>query len=287
MTDASPPQQSPPGMNESPFENIDINPEFRIPSPQPPLWLRFWQPIGNTVMDTRVLKEPRGFMRCIEWLFAIIAFSLCCDFATYVEYTVDCKGAGSTHYKHSLSYPFKLDHEPAINASCGVNQKFQMYLPGDFSSDAQFFVFVGVISFLGTMVSLAVYVFFSDLYMSEQKKAPMVDFCLTAILAIFWLAASAAWANGVINMKYAANPDNWIFDSSDSICQRDNGNYINTNVDKCNVVERGSFQKANISIIIGFLNTFLWSANLWFLYKETSWFSNGSQQQQQQTQQPA
>ena len=49
-----------------------------------------------------------------------------------------------------------------------------MYLPGDFSSDAQFFVFVGVISFLGTMVSLAVYVFFSDLYMSEQKKAPMV-----------------------------------------------------------------------------------------------------------------
>ena len=66
-----------------------------------------FQPIGNTVMDTRVLKEPRGFMRCIEWLFAIIAFSLCCDFATYVEYTVDCKGAGSTHYKHSLSYPFK------------------------------------------------------------------------------------------------------------------------------------------------------------------------------------
>jgi len=286
MTDASPPQQqSPTGMNESPFENIDINPEFRIPSPQPPLWLRFWQPIGNTVMDTRVLKEPRGFMRCIEWLFAIIAFSLCCDFGTYVEYTVDCKDAGSKHYKHSLSYPFKLDHEPAINASCKT-QKFQMYLPGDFSSDAQFFVFVGVISFLGTMVSLAVYVFFSDLYMSEQKKAPMVDFCLTAILAVFWLAASAAWANGVINMKYAANPDNWIFGSG-SICERNNENYINTDVDSCSVIERGSFQKANISIIIGFLNSFLWGANLWFLYKETSWFSNGSQQQQQQAQQPA
>jgi len=236
-------------------------------------------------MDTRVLKEPRGFMRCIEWLFAIIAFSLCCDFGTYVEYTVDCKDAGSKHYKHSLSYPFKLDHEPAINASCKT-QKFQMYLPGDFSSDAQFFVFVGVISFLGTMVSLAVYVFFSDLYMSEQKKAPMVDFCLTAILAVFWLAASAAWANGVINMKYAANPDNWIF-GSDSICERNNENYINTGVDRCTVIERGSFQKANISIIIGFLNSFLWGANLWFLYKETSWFSNGSQQQQQQAQQPA
>ena len=131
---------------------------------------------------------------------------------------------------------------------------------------------------------------------------------MTAILAVFWLAASAAWANGVINMKYAANPDNWIFDSHKSICERNNENYINTDVDGCTVIERGSFQKANISIvstlifnltrllcakniylfqIIGFLNSFLWGANLWFLYKETSWFSNGSQQQQQQAQQPA
>merc|ERR1712029_423125 len=86
---------------------------------------------------------------------------------------------------------------------------------------------------------------------SEQKKAPMVDFCLTAILAVFWLAASAAWANGVINMKYAANPDNWIFGSG-SICEMNNENYINTDVDSCSVIERGSFQKANISIIIGF-----------------------------------
>ena len=69
---------------------------------------------------------------------------------------------------------YRLDHEPAINANCGGTKTFEMYLPGDFSSDAQFFVFVGVISFLGTMVSLAVYVFFSDMYMSEQKKAPMV-----------------------------------------------------------------------------------------------------------------
>merc|ERR1711976_821726 len=230
-----------------------------------------FKPIGNTVMDTRVLKEPRGFMRCLEWLFAIIAFSLCCDFATHVEYTVDCQNDGTRttrHYKHNFSYPFKLDHEPAINANCGGTKTFEMYLPGDFSSDAQFFVIVGVISFLGTMVSLAVYVFFSDMYMSEQKKAPMVDFCLTAILAIFWLAASAAWANGVINMKYAADPSNWIFGSETSICQLNNGKYVNTSVQKCDVIFAGAFNKANVSIIIGFLNSFLWSANLWFLYKE-------------------
>ena len=26
-------------------------------------------------------------------------------------------------------------------------------------------------------------------------------------------------------------------------------------------------------MVIGFLNVFLWSANLWFLYKETRWFA--------------
>jgi hypothetical protein len=27
-----------------------------------------------------------------------------------------------------------------------------------------------------------------------------------------------------------------------------------------------------VSVIIGFLNVFLWSANVWFLYKETKWY---------------
>ena len=37
------------------------------------------------------------------------------------------------------------------------------------------------------------------------------DFCLTVIVAVFWLSASAAWANGVINLKYIADPNSWIF----------------------------------------------------------------------------
>ena len=34
---------------------------------------------------------------------------------------------------------------------------------------------------------------------------------MTVIVAVFWLAASAAWANGVINMKYTSDPTNWIY----------------------------------------------------------------------------
>jgi len=248
-----------------------------------------FQPIGNSVMNTRVFKEPRGFMRCAEWFFAIVAFACCCDFSTYVSYNVTCRNAEPVTYKHEFSYPFQLDHVASQKVTCGGDTQGTMQLPGDFSSDAQFFVFTGVLSFLATMAIMVVYVFYSEMYFSESKMAPMIDFCFTVIVAIFWLSASAAWANGVINMKYAANPNNWLFQDKDSICLKTSeGTFQYTDVTDCSVDYLGNYKKANISIIVGFLNFFLWASNLWFLYKETSWFSGtGSQQPQASEQQSA
>ena len=60
-------------------------------------------------MDTRVLKEPRGFMRCLEWFFAILAFATCCDFSTVSEYTVMCSNPSQKNWtvQHTISYPFR------------------------------------------------------------------------------------------------------------------------------------------------------------------------------------
>ena len=41
---------------------------------------------------------------------------------------------------------------------------------------------------------------------------------------------------------------------------------------------KGLFWSLNLSS--GFLNFLLWAANLWFLYKETSWFGGGKQVQE-------
>ena len=68
---------------------------------------------------------------------------------------------------------FRLDHVPAQKVTCG-DREVDMQLPGDFSSDAQFFVFTGVLSFLATMAIMVVYVFFSEIYFSESKMAPMI-----------------------------------------------------------------------------------------------------------------
>jgi len=45
--------------------------------------------------------------------------------------------------------------------------------PSDVSSDAKFFVFTGVVSFLATMALLVIYVFFAPIYESEDKKPPL------------------------------------------------------------------------------------------------------------------
>ena len=70
----------------------------------------------------------------------------------------------------------RLDHVRADisePSDCYDNIKAQTQ-PGDFQSDAQFFVFTGVVAWLGATVCLIIYVFFSQKYLDDDKKAPMI-----------------------------------------------------------------------------------------------------------------
>ena len=86
-------------------------------------------------------------------------------------------------------------------------------------------------------------------------------------MAVFWLSASAAWANGVIGMKYAANPENWIFTSSSSICKKADKKPISTAVNNCVAVSAGHFAKANVSIVSIYPILYLF---LYVLFSENS-----------------
>ena len=65
--------------------------------------------IGNRQLDMEVLKEPRGFMRCLQWFFAMLAFATCCDFSTPIAFDIECKNntQALTHVSTIISYPFK------------------------------------------------------------------------------------------------------------------------------------------------------------------------------------
>jgi len=249
--------------------------------------------IGNRQLDMEVLKEPRGFLRCLQWFFAMLAFATCCDFSTQIAFDIVCKNntQQSTHVSTVISYPFRIDQNPPYKFQDGppCDVKFgpdvhnpDITFPGNFASDAQFFVFTGVITWLYCFASIAVYVFYSTLYTDEQKSYPKIDFFVTALLGFFWLAGSSAWANGLSGMKTMADPDNWIFTSqfeNAAICYKTtNGNYLYPKIGECHTIERGHFGGANVSVLFGFLNCFLWISNLWFLYKETSWFKGNQDQ---------
>ena len=50
--------------------------------------------------------------------------------------------------------------------------------------------------------------------------------------------------------------------------------YAFTHVKAC-TGSSGDFGGAVSAVLLGFLNFFLWTANLWYLYKETAWFRGG------------
>ena len=77
---------------------------------------------------------------------------------------------------------------------------------------------------------------------------------LTTILAVLWLSSSAAWANSTSALKNVLDPQ-----------------YAVMKCKSC-LAHNSGFSGLHVSLILGFLNFFLWASNLWFVYKETYWF---------------
>jgi hypothetical protein len=216
----------------------------------------------RTVMDLslQVMKEPRGFIRVIQCVMAILAFATTVGFSTTCEYNVECPGGVEKEAEYEIEYPFST---PTLEyPNCGPESgEHSMDLPYDFSNAAEFFVATGVLSFLYTIIILVVYIFFHQTY-AQNNKIPVIDLGVSVILSVFWLAGSSAWAQGVSDLKYYLHPDT-IFKIL-YVCSQE-GN-------ECETVEDGSYGTLNASLILGFANFALWLSSLWFIYKETVFF---------------
>lgn len=197
-------------------------------------------------LNLSAFQEPRGVMRIFQFIFAICAFATTTNYSGFVEYL--CKGVSKKTYPYY--YPFRLSDEYTfVNCSDGKSDRVNVI--GSFSSDAQFFVATGVLSMLYALAISVVYAKFEDKYKSNAQW-PLIDFVLTVVFAVLWLSGSAAWANGLNGLKTATSPQ--ILDCKD-----------------CSI-STSNFSSLDISVILGFLNFFLWASDLWFLYKETEWF---------------
>ncbi|XP_042618105.1 synaptophysin-like [Cyprinus carpio] len=226
----------------------------------------------------RVLKVPLGFIKVLEWVFAIFAFSTCGSYSGSFRMSVECRNRSDSDLKIDVDfeYPFRL-HQVYFDApTCKNGQSDRFFLIGDYSSSAEFFVTIGVFAFLYSMAALSIYIFAFEKY-RENNKGPLIDFGVTCVFTFMWLVSSAAWAKGLSDVKTATDPKE--VQELIPACDQE-GNH-------CREVYDPVMSGLNTSVVFGFLNMILWTGNLWFVFKETGIIAPFMRQQPAQEKQPA
>uniref|UniRef100_A0A1B6BZJ6 MARVEL domain-containing protein n=1 Tax=Clastoptera arizonana TaxID=38151 RepID=A0A1B6BZJ6_9HEMI len=207
-----------------------------------------------------IFKEPRGIMRVLQFIFALVGFYAITGFEGYVNipYCYPEKVA-----KIIYDYPFNLE---AVQYPVTCNNKtIILHLFEDYSFDAEFYVVTCVLSIIFCVIISIVYIKFSEMY-ENNDKISLADFVITVLLGVFWLSSTAIWTLGLHSLKSNTKGDT-LSKTTDYCITTDINNFVH-----CTKITSGGYFGLNMSVIIGFLNFFLWASDLWFLYKETPWF---------------
>uniref|UniRef100_H3D4M9 Synaptophysin b n=1 Tax=Tetraodon nigroviridis TaxID=99883 RepID=H3D4M9_TETNG len=212
-----------------------------------------------------IIKQPLGFIKVLQWIFAIFAFSTCGSYSGMFKMSVECKNRSDSDLgiEVEFEYPFRL-HQVYFDApTCKGENRERFFLVGDYSSSAEFFVTIGVFSFLYSMAALSAYCFVLEKY-RENNKGPQIDFVVTAVFAFMWLVSSCAWAKGLSDVKTATDPER-VVDLLPACREVEN---------RCREVYEPKVSGLNTSVVaFGFINVILWIGNLWFVFKETGWMA--------------
>nr|AAH76299.1 Synaptophysin b [Danio rerio] len=134
--------------------------------------------VANQLVATgqfTIVKQPLGFIKILQWFFAIFAFATCGGYSGVFRMSVECENRSESdlNIEVEFAYPFRL-HQVWFDApTCKGSEPERLFLVGDNSSSAEFFVTIGVFSFM-------------------------------------WLVSSSAWAKGLSDVKRATDPDDVI-----------------------------------------------------------------------------
>uniref|UniRef100_A0A665V232 Synaptoporin-like n=1 Tax=Echeneis naucrates TaxID=173247 RepID=A0A665V232_ECHNA len=205
-------------------------------------------------------KKKEVFKKCLvkpplHFIFAICAFATCGGYSGHLRVRVDCLFFELTV---NLLLPSCRLQQVHFKASlCEAKREEIIFLDGDFSSAAQFFVTVGVSAFLYSLLATIVYVFYQNKYL-KNNRGPLVDFIVTIIFSFMWLASSCCWAKSLSDIKTATNPTQVLLLISACKAQEN----------KCTAVQEPLWSRLNTSVF-GFVNVTLWIGNIWFVFKET------------------
>ncbi|KAG7494032.1 synaptoporin-like [Solea senegalensis] len=199
-------------------------------------------------------------------IFAICAFATCGGYHGHLQVKVDCADRRQSNLSINIdfNYPFRLQQVHFKATLCETKREEVLFLDGDSSLAAQFFVTVGVFAFLYSLLATVVYVFYQNKYL-KNNRGPLVDFIVTVIFSFMWLISSCCWAKALSDIKTATNPTQLLLLISACRAQE------NT----CTATEEPLWSRLNTSVVFGFVNVVLWFGNIWFVFKETGWYKTG------------
>ncbi|CAB1354013.1 unnamed protein product [Coregonus sp. 'balchen'] len=140
-------------------------------------------------------------------IFAVCAFATCGGYSGHLRVKVECldKSQSNLSITVNFAYPFRLQQIHFKPTLCEGNRQETIFLVGDYSSSAQFFVTVAVIAFLYSLLATVVYIYYQNKY-REGNRGPLVDFVVTVLFAFMWLVSSCAWAKALSDVKSATDP---------------------------------------------------------------------------------
>lgn len=245
---------------------------------------------NQTVENGRfeAIKEPIGFIKIVQFFMAILAFAIAVNGSSSLALNAKCQGAAADNkfvtFEASYKYPYDLTGVPFVRTTSCPEGSSAPKLDRDtltkegynIKSSAEWFVFVGVTSFLYSLAMLVVYVFMKHKY-DNIVYLPLIDFVVTVLFALCWFIADIAWAKAISDIQHHTNTEN-VISSLESTCPK----IGNSSSRDCQIKTYASYGSIIISCIIGFCNLILWAGNIWFVLKETTWYKTRQQLRQQQ-----
>uniref|UniRef100_A0A663LQW5 Synaptophysin like 1 n=1 Tax=Athene cunicularia TaxID=194338 RepID=A0A663LQW5_ATHCN len=208
-------------------------------------------------MDFGLLLEPLGFIKVLEWIFSIFAFATCGGFQGETTLLVSCEDVVNKTVTAAFAYPFRLNtvlFSAPDPKHCGGTWT-DIYLVGNFSSSAQFFVTLSVLVFLYCIAALVVYIGYR-----HCLNLPVI-----ISTAFLWLVSTFAWAKALAGIKMSTGAS--IMPGIES-CKAPGTT--------CRFASVTSMGTLNVSVVFGLLNMILWGGNVWFVYKDTNLHNQSS-----------
>lgn len=209
-----------------------------------------------------LIKEPKGFIRILQVLVGLLAWSTTAGFSTVTVLHIYCPDNSSPfNVDLEVKYPFDLrTTNVSAPQNCSddtnvVDDKF----PIDFSATSMLYVAVCVLSLIYASATAIYYCLFTAKYETDPL-APMVDLCITLLFTVAWIVITCTWLLNVTDLKHYTHPNyfqNWL-----SACLDEDT--------KCETSNPGKWTSLTVSVTCGLTCVLLWLGSTWYIFKETT-----------------